>query len=91
MSKLRFKFKLDSNLAGREELIEALAEGGAEVRPVFRSRANEELASIYALECESPERIEHLKDMLQASADIEYVEAEIQRRLIRPKTGKSPN
>lgn len=93
MSKLRFKFRQGSNRAGRAEIIDALSEHGADVRPVFKSRAHEELASVYALECENPAKIQQLKDMLQASADIEYVEAEIKRRLIRPKTsrtGKSP-
>ena len=85
MSKLHFKFKPGVNQASCDKLVSRLSEDGADVRPLFKATTNKELASVYALECESAAKTDRLKNMLESLAEIEYVETEVRRKLIRPK------
>ncbi len=83
--KLNFKFREASSPAAREQVVRALKRRGASaVRRLFPDEQDEELASIYVVECDGEATGRDLLKYLNAARAVEYAEGPLVRKLQRP-------
>ena len=80
--KLQLKFHNGTSAAVRDGVIAKATKAGAvAVRPLFPGDADEELASLYVVDFDAPECSETLRSLLSGEKHVEFVEAEVKRKL----------
>lgn len=81
---LQFKFNLSASTARRRTVIAELQrQGAAAVRPLFPGEKDAELAALYLVDCANPKASPRLREFLDKSKVVEYVEDMVQRKLVR--------
>jgi hypothetical protein len=84
MLKLQFKFRDKAVEAARKQVISALSKHGAKsVRRLFQNETDEELASLYIVDCQDESSGREILNLLKASPAVEFAEGEVRRKLIR--------
>ncbi len=84
-AKVQFKFHEDTTSDDRRELIAKLEDGGADrVEALFPDAPDEELATIYTVLIGEDRQCAKLLRLLNRSRQVEFAEAEPDRRLILP-------
>ena len=81
--RLQFKFRENAAEAARRQLVAALDEHGATVRPLFPGETDSELAALYVVEASNEELGRRLLALLNTSREVEFAEAEVRRKPMR--------
>jgi hypothetical protein len=82
--RIHFKFREESKREVRQDLLKNLSENSrCDVRPLFPESEDESLSSMYVAGCPEKKMGKRLTELLKANEDIEFVEEEVQRKLIR--------
>lgn len=83
MPKLQFKFRDSASEAQRQAVIERLLSNGArDVRRLFPSERDKELAALFVADVEDERQGQQLLRLLAKLRDVEFAEAEAKRKLI---------
>ena len=83
MVKLQFKFKERTAEAARKRVIDTLGKSGARnVRRLFPDESDEELATLYVMDCQDEPAAQRLLNLLHTSKAVEFAEEEVRRKLV---------
>ena len=87
--KVQFKFNEDASGRERKEVLDRVQEHEAQVEQLFPEEHDPELSSLFVADLsDADDLVPTIMAMLEHSPAVEFAEAEVERKLIRPPAQK---